>query len=179
MPREIKFRAWDKMGKRMTTGLYLDFQGRIGIWNHEETEIEFGTIRHVDLMQYTGLKDKNGKEIYEGDIVKSVEKRYKSDWPEYKPILEHEAEVRHSVCFEDGSFLFRHDTRVEAWYAWHPTIWGNEYHRYEYSNDRISVEAEFSHRDFGKRDFVRYESFEVIGNIYENPELMEAQNVKS
>ncbi len=56
--REIKFRAWDKAEKTMK---YFDY----GIFNR----IPFGLEDLSELMQYTGLKDKNGTEIYEGDIV--------------------------------------------------------------------------------------------------------------
>ena len=64
MNREIKFRAWDKERKEMFND--IDFHRPMTLNSHIKELQEYGYI----LLQYTGLKDKNGKEIYEGDILK-------------------------------------------------------------------------------------------------------------
>lgn len=116
--REIKFRAWGHYPYK------LDGKNEMR-YNWQDSEyieyVGFDGSNHFEIMQYTGLKDIDGKDIYEGDILKMFgEDRY--------------CEVRYDEL--SASFRLRNN---EGWQLYNPLFMG-----------------------------------EVIGNIYENPELLEA-----
>jgi len=131
--REIKFRAWDKKEKKMyyvknSDDGYLDYFPLRSLLEHNCPFI---------WMQYTGLKDKNGKEIYEGDIVRFYQCRDKKGgvWLSlYKDYREWFGEI----IFKEG--------------------------RFEIGNTKYIGKSNIEEK--------KVDSWEIIGNIYENPELL-------
>ena len=117
MPRIIKVRGWDDEEEKMLPPQDLSQPREFWEWLGK---------KDVELLQYTGIKDKNGKEIYEGDIVHMKSEDYVIRNLDFKEV----------VKIENGLLLPFH----EYWRGDRPIDMCN---------------------------------YEVIGNIYENPELCE------
>jgi len=79
--REIKFRAWDKEESKMIYEVEKTYDH--GCHGYGAMESNFGEVLEngiYEVMQFTGLRDKNGKEIYEGDILSDGEYNYRVDF---------------------------------------------------------------------------------------------------
>ena len=115
--REIKFRAWDKEDKEYTSWEWL-LKRRYNqdyIRDHEDPHgpvLSIHTDKNIELEQFTGLHDKNGKEIYKGDIV------FSKDWNPEKQV----------VTFDRGGFCLKYDGSgyyPDIKYAEQMTVIGN------------------------------------------------------
>jgi len=134
--REIKFRIWDKDNKKMfykgvsPDRIYMGLDGKLynGLNGQDFSD-------NFILMQYTGLHDRNGKEVYEGDIVRITGEYVNPITNSSYPI--HRVQM---VCWESKKKV------------------------------RGNLFAGFIGLNFGIAHTIK---IEVIGNIFENPELLE------
>jgi len=142
--REIKFRAWDKKGNNMVFPLFpKHIQYAEDYTGFASGRIDDGVFEDsFELMQFTGLLDKNGKEIWEGDILRVLY----TDWPSQLDTL---PELSHEEYLDSLSML-----GVVV-----------------FSGDRFSIDFNdgFRTRSIFEGE---YGFKKVIGNIYENPELL-------
>lgn len=132
--RDIKFRAWDKF-----IGEWLDMAGFMFHKGELVKSINFAAVVDPAVMQYTGLKDRNGTEIYEGDIVAITSKYKQVKSPKLFEVvvnLEWDGYMHDFVCNDaDGD--------------------NSPVHHLETDDDKHQIT-----------------NGEVIGNIYENGDLL-------
>lgn len=145
--REIKFRIWDYDLKRFVEqefNFLINSKGELFIFRNDK--LTFFDKEPYEITQHTGLKDKNGKEIYEEDIV------------EFDDVFEDEyGEVcdgfnRAVVKFENGE---------------------NTLTNFLDENSQTFESVEDRNTSF--KTLIESIEAKVIGNIYENPELLEAK----
>jgi len=130
--REIKFRAWDEKNKMRIIKSLEDLLQWSADGNYQNRDMEF-----VVWEQYTGLKDNNGKEIYEGDIITFTE-------------------------IDEDSCLGKEDTHTGK------VEWIDEIAQWRF----IYPSGQRTELHFIVQ-LPTIKSCEVIGNIYENPELLQ------
>jgi uncharacterized phage protein (TIGR01671 family) len=145
MNREIKFRAWLPEGDWEDDG---EKQKHVMVYDlaFEEFEPVNDQLNSVEnLMQYTGLKDKNGKEIYEGDIVKFKE------------------------CKKQGVIGFGDCSAIADDNYCGGQAWG--YYIKYWRDDEIHREVLGNSEPWSGQS-TDTDNLIVVGNIYENPELI-------
>ena len=125
-----RYRAWDTTNKEMFKDTFsITESGQVVVVEQEDVMCppDYVFVDNLVIMQSTGLKDKNGKEIFEGDIVKMSKDVYSE--PTYYEVVRHRG----------GAY------RLES-------------------------------KQHGCELWLRHTDCEVVGNVYENPELLEVNH---
>lgn len=148
--RQTKFRAWDYYHREMVYSDKLE-EGNKQFWGI----VNLGEpISEKDVMQYTGLKDKKGKEIYEGDIVRIIDSENQSVCDPGVFIIE----------FQHGSFWLCLIDGV--------TTYGQQY---DYEQNR---HVELSSFTIASNARGAHKYLTVLGNIFENKEILDKERSK-
>ena len=135
MSRPLKFRIWDGKEMRLLDQQFVGV-GQIGFSDTHWVDLNEHDAEDFQVMQFTGLKDKNGLEIYEGDRLEYLIDPHDPDGPT----------DRYTVEWRGNGFV---------------GVWDGDKEAKNSGNDGL-IDA--------------YLDIAVIGNIYENPELLEHQS---
>lgn len=151
--REIKFRAWEKADSA------VDFKGKMQFAYNNSIEYWMNRPSEYEVMQFTGLLDRHGKEIYEGDIVRvyDVERGCLcNDWEDCKAPDD-------TGCEEHGEHIHETPQSCDNFLCTQEVKWACGYFCDEDTGDFCPPLAN------------EEIEMEIIGNIYENSELLKVK----
>ncbi len=195
--RSIKFRAWHKKNKKMFIVQSIDWSinnpvvvKRVSFDSRRVPKWARYSSYHpksLELMQYTGLKDKHGKEIYEGDVVsRDVGCFFRQDYEgidgwDVWTLMSKEILIVKFGLYDNGE----HYSDYDGGYGWYfHTNHVDHQHKGEIKKSRIGDSGgqlptplhhsvHFTNPLYGIHEDTDFKDIEIIGNIYENPELLE------
>ena len=142
MQNKFRYRVIANDDKKMHDVIFLNYENNSVEWYNDKNKKRAAFIEEVPTVQCTGLKDKNGKLIYEGDILDlyvSSKKLY-----------------RYEVKYEIGSFMLESQDEIFDF----PKVW----------NDYVYPLSQLYYEYQNEENFI--DQCEVVGNIYETPELL-------
>lgn len=158
MSREIKYRAWDKLNKKMCKVTIIDFSNEnINIVRlHCRSNEVIISFEEVDLMECLGVKDKKGKEIWEGDIVKwtypDIADNYYKDKTKFGSIF--------------GTIYWNNENC--SFYIKQINVDSYKFNK----DDLIEMDWSLEFYSYDGQEF-EWNELEIVGNIYENKEFYE------
>ena len=146
--REIKFRVWNDYSKHYTS---LSEAALYGIIKPYGNELKNVSNTEMVIEQFTGLKDKNGKEIYEGDIIKSNWNRFDGEY------------IGENYVVKFGEFYY--NGGYESSYGGYGYYAESIHDQYNFGASSLNnIPCNQSEKEF-------YD-IEIIGNIHENEDLL-------
>ncbi|MDD7410154.1 YopX family protein [Fusobacterium gastrosuis] len=153
--REIIFRAWDRFKQRWSNykindGTVYFMDKNTGVWYGSYNK----RYKDFNLMQYTGLKDRNGKEIYEGDILLST--------TEYGVFL---ISIGFGYSEKDNDILGAFKLKIEKQLAL------SQYFE-DFDDNLIKLVNKYNIPIEENNIKCINDGWWIVGNIYENPELL-------
>ena len=130
--RELKFRAWDKKRKRMFAVTTLNASGAVSVFI-DDAGLYLLPAEQIELMQYIGFKDKKGKDIYYGDIIKLDGRHARKEDARIYEVIEDEYYSTPTTRTADGDTgtIFFNARATEMYF----TVIGNIYENPELCGD--------------------------------------------
>lgn len=168
MQDRFRYRVFDNDDRKMHNVIFLNYENNSVEWYNDNNKKRAAFIGEVPIVQCTGLKNHNNNLIYEGDII-VIPNQY--PFYDYKNKEDMKQDLNSTEGEIKGESILNYIGIVE----WIYSQWQYVYHCVNPKKRGISEGVNKGLNDFGF-DETRNTCYEVIGNIYENTELLREGN---